>query len=473
MISKSIMINKYTFIKTAVFMMFMLLMMFVLSACGDGFRAGDGYEMAVEQPQNPETPAYMEDSDAGDYDGEGFIPEATPPPEEIQLERGEDGILIGSMVFNNPQMRVSNLPADSSARVRTGPSTNYDIVGSIGFRQIVEVSEVVNGWYRAVVLGDHGADAIQGFVRSDLLREYTEEDSLARMRVGSETFDEPLRLTVNRARVNVRTGPCDETYPRVRMYDNIGDEAYRALQLTRGQLVESTELVDGWFRVTISPGMFEGYIRSDLLDEYVEGRQYFAEPRIDYIDGLRSELVDVRTIIPDIVVNMVFATPDNFTGRTLYEREVVMLQRGTAERLARAAEQFAEDGFRIKIFDAYRPASVSGILFDIIRNPTYVAPAGRSTHNRGAAIDMTLVDANGNMLEMPSAMHTFDPTSHRTSTTMSDEARRNMDYMTNIMMQNGFTTIQSEWWHFNDVDRHSFPVLNLMYRDFTFFFVDN
>jgi len=169
---------------------------------------------------------------------------------------------------------------------------------------------------------------------------------------------------------------------------------------------------------------------------------------------------------------MIFATPDNFTGRTLYERDICLLREGTVEKLARAADIFRQDGYRIKIYDAYRPSSVSGILFSIVGDATYVAGAGKSIHNRAAAVDMTLLDADGNELEMPSPMHTFDRTSNRNSTAMSAEARKNMDYMTSVMVQCGFTTVRSEWWHFSDSGASRYPPLDLTFRDFTFYFVD-
>ena len=92
------------------------------------------------------------------------------------------------------------------------------------------------------------------------------------------------------------------------------------------------------------------------------------------------------------------------------------------------------------------------IMYDIHKNGTYVA--GKrfgSIHNKGAAIDMSLVDnSTGEPIEMPSPIHTLNETSNRTNPDMSETAKENMNYMAGIMKKAGFTTIQSEWWHFSD-----------------------
>ena len=281
--------------------------------------------------------------------------------------------------------------------------------------------------------------------------------------IGSIVFDEPEYFKGAPHVLNVRSGPTTD--------------ARIVTQITRGQVVRASEVVDGWYRVVVLPGMFDGFIRSDFLLRNDDSIRYFAQPHTVTIEHRGNEyqvtLVDVRTIIPDIDYRIIFATPDNFTGRTLYPRDVPLLQQGTAEKLRAAQEIFAQYGYRIRLYDAYRPMSVSGILYDIVQDRRYVAPPGASTHNRAAAVDITLIDRYGNELEMPSAMHTFNETSHRNSPTMSDEARANMDFLTYVMRQVGFTTISSEWWHFNDSDSRRYPPMEIHFRELRFFQVNS
>ena len=288
--------------------------------------------------------------------------------------------------------------------------------------------------------------------------------------IGSLVFDEPVLLVGAYDAINVRSGP--------------DIESERVASLGLGQMAEATEVVDGWYRVTVLPGMYAGFVRSDLLMDYSENIQYFASPRVDYIvrpgSGsddedrivMENTLVDVRTVIPDIDYYMIFATPYNFTGSTLYLRDIPILQSKTAEKLKAAQELFREDGYGIKIYDAYRPSSVSGILFSIVGDPSYIAPAGTSVHNRAAAIDMTLVDEDGNELEMPSPIHTLDRTSNRDYPGMSAEGRKNMDYMASIMRRCGFTTVSTEWWHFSDTEIGNYPPLDFSFSEFLMYAVE-
>ena len=436
------------------------------------------------QPQDisqPHTSADgLTDDDGADMDTDFGYSEVIVSPvdsfeeeePEAMLERGPDGILIGSMVFRAPVMLVGNFQDGETEgnviNVRSEPSTDSIIEGQINYRKVVEATEVVDGWYRVTVLSNQQSEVLSGFIRSDLLKEYSEEGTHNRTQIGSAVFDEPVLLIGALNVVNVRSGP--------------GTEHPLVTTIGMGQEAEAVEVVDGWYHVTIFPGMFTGYIDSELLVAHVENRQFFANTREDSIEvrdsGGRtvtrdSKLVDVRAALPDIEYYMIFATPDNFTGRTLYSRDVCILQSGTVEKLAKAQELFAQDGYTIKIYDAYRPSSVSGILSGIITDPRYVAPAGVSIHNRAAAVDMTLVDSDGNELEMPSPMHTFDSTSHRDSSVMSAEAKANMDYMTGIMRQSGFTTVSSEWWHFSDSEASKYPPLDFTFNEFTFYSVDS
>jgi len=178
-------------------------------------------------------------------------------------------------------------------------------------------------------------------------------------------------------------------------------------------------------------------------------------------------LVEVRDIDSNIKVNLYYATEDNFTGQVLYPVEVCLLRRGTAEKLAAANAEFMRDGYRIKVWDGFRPQNVQHELWEIKPDPRYVAdPAVGSNHNRGAAVDVTLVDEHGNKLEMPTDFDDFEKEASRSYPGMTEEARENMEYLTEVMVKNGFTTIQSEWWHFNDADIYDYDFHELTLEEF-------
>lgn len=178
-------------------------------------------------------------------------------------------------------------------------------------------------------------------------------------------------------------------------------------------------------------------------------------------------LVRVQDLDKSIIVDLRYATTDNFTGQKLYSYEICLLQRGTAEKLVAANKEFQEDGYRLKIWDAYRPLSVQEKLWEEKPDERYVAPPHRgSNHNRGAAVDVTLVDEKGEELIMPSGFDEFAFEASRSYPDMTQEARENLYYLTKVMTRNGFTTIESEWWHFNDINIEDYPVLDLSLEEY-------
>lgn len=184
---------------------------------------------------------------------------------------------------------------------------------------------------------------------------------------------------------------------------------------------------------------------------------------------LTNNLVDVRLYVPSADIALIFATEKNFTGIVQYKRAIPLLQLDTAKKLQKAAELFAADGYTIRLYDAYRPLSVQKRLYTIVLNSSYIAnpETTASNHNRGAAIDMVLLDKNGNELEFPTQMHTFNEAANRGSKSWSKKATENVDYMTSIMKKAGFDPINSEWWHFADKDKDKFMTTDIDFSTIT------
>ncbi len=177
-----------------------------------------------------------------------------------------------------------------------------------------------------------------------------------------------------------------------------------------------------------------------------------------------NELIDLRLYLPDAIYELLFATEKNVTGAPIYPRAIPLLQKDTALKLKKAFELFKADGYTLKICDAYRPKSAQRILYDIVQNRHWVAnpDTTASNHNRGCAVDITLIDdATGRELEFPTPMHTFSEQSARTCKTWSEAARANVDYLTKIMRKCGFEGIESEWWHYADSDRSEFMTTDI------------
>lgn len=186
------------------------------------------------------------------------------------------------------------------------------------------------------------------------------------------------------------------------------------------------------------------------------------EPQV--INGL----VRVQDVDPNIIVELRYATEDNFTGKVVYPNGICVLRESTAQKLANASKELTERGYRIKVWDAYRPIYVQRIFYEIVPDSRFVAnpDKGGSKHNRGTAVDVTLVDMEGNELEMPSGFDDFTGKGSRNNKDISENAKRNVEMLTNVMVKNGFTTISTEWWHYNDSDSDNYNIIDVDLEEF-------
>lgn len=173
-------------------------------------------------------------------------------------------------------------------------------------------------------------------------------------------------------------------------------------------------------------------------------------------------LVELRKTDPSIVIELKYATIDNFMEQVLYPDARCFLRPKTAERLGRVNQALQGRGLRIKIFDGYRPLSVQKKMFKRFPQPGYVMdPKKGSNHNRGAAVDVTLIDADGKELKMPSRYDEFSERSHLDYAGGTPEQTENRRILQEAMQAEGFKPISTEWWHFDDPDAKSYGVLDL------------
>lgn len=160
-------------------------------------------------------------------------------------------------------------------------------------------------------------------------------------------------------------------------------------------------------------------------------------------------LVEVAAADPRIRVLAVYATPDNFVGETLYPEPRLFLRRSAMERLSRVQDDLETRGMGLLVFDGYRPWSVTRRMWDVIGDPDYVAdPSKGSRHNRGMAVDVTLVDAAGRRLPMPTDFDAFVPEA-RADAEVLEPMRSNRRTLIDAMAAQGFRVLSSEWWHYD------------------------
>lgn len=176
-----------------------------------------------------------------------------------------------------------------------------------------------------------------------------------------------------------------------------------------------------------------------------------------------APLVDAAALLPGAVQDIRYATADNLTGRPLYPVARCLLLPGPAGRLVRAAARLAAQGYRLVLHDCYRPLSAQRALWAAMPKVGFVAdPATGSHHNRGAAVDLSLADAAGRPVAMPTAFDAFGPRARAGATAgIGPVALRNRRVLRTAMEAEGFRVNPAEWWHFDAPEAAGAPLLDL------------
>jgi D-alanyl-D-alanine dipeptidase len=176
-------------------------------------------------------------------------------------------------------------------------------------------------------------------------------------------------------------------------------------------------------------------------------------------------LVAVRTVEPRLRLDIRYATSNNFLGRPVYPVAAAYLQRPAALALARAHARLAVTGYGIVVFDGYRPWSVTRLFWESVppSQRDYVAdPAKGSRHNRGCAVDCSLIDLHtGEPVDMTSAYDEPTVRAHADFAGGTPAQRHARDLLRAAMEAEGFTVLPNEWWHFDHQDWRRYPVLDI------------
>ncbi|MDQ8014612.1 MAG: M15 family metallopeptidase [Flavobacterium nitrogenifigens] len=163
-----------------------------------------------------------------------------------------------------------------------------------------------------------------------------------------------------------------------------------------------------------------------------------------------TAFVNLRDYSNDFVYDMKYATDDNFLKTKVYDCAECMLRLKTVKALIAANKDFLKKGYRIKLYDCYRPLDIQKKMWEIVSNPIYVAdPKKGSIHNRGGAVDISLVDITGKEVDMGTSFDFFGIMASHNFKQLSKEILSNRAYLKKTMIKNGFNSFDSEWWHYN------------------------
>ena len=173
-------------------------------------------------------------------------------------------------------------------------------------------------------------------------------------------------------------------------------------------------------------------------------------------------LIEVTPEAHGVVIDLAYATADNFTGAPIYRRAACYLLPEALAKLERARDLAAAQGLRLKILDAFRPVEAQWALWSHTPDPEFVADPRRGVgHGRGAAVDLTLIDANGVELDLGTGFDDFTPRAHHGDTAISPAAQRHRALLLGLMTAAGWEFYANEWWHYQLFQAHErFPLLS-------------
>ena len=175
--------------------------------------------------------------------------------------------------------------------------------------------------------------------------------------------------------------------------------------------------------------------------------------------------VNLKNYSNDFVFDMKYATNDNFLKEKVYPCAECFLRAKTVKSLLEANKTFLQQGFRIKLYDCYRPKAIQKKMWKIVPDANFVAnPKKGSIHNRGGAVDISLVDSLGVEVNMGTKFDFFGEEASHNYQNLSDEILANRKFLKEIMLQNNFKIFESEWWHYNLNGSNNDEVSNRKWR---------
>ena len=176
---------------------------------------------------------------------------------------------------------------------------------------------------------------------------------------------------------------------------------------------------------------------------------------------MNHNLIKVNKKNLDVEIDLRYSTKKNFTNEKVCFSKDCYIHKIAFEHLSLAVEIAKKIGFKIKVFDAYRPVYVQRKLWDFFPDPNFIAPPEKgSPHSRGVAIDLTLIDSNKEELDMGTDFDEFSKLSYHGSLQISKTAYKNRTLLLGIMTDAGWDFFRNEWWHYQLFDSKKYPIID-------------
>jgi len=190
-----------------------------------------------------------------------------------------------------------------------------------------------------------------------------------------------------------------------------------------------------------------------------------------YLESVKQDstniLIDLEKYIPGIVLDIRYADTNNFTHSKIYTLPKAYLRKPAADSLLKIQQDLAKKRLGIKIYDAYRPYAATLYFYKVYHDTTFVAaPWKGSIHNRGCAVDLSLIDLKtGKELEMPTQFDSFSDKASHKCMDLDSAALANRAVLAEVMLSHGFTIYDSEWWHYNLKQRDAYKLMDISFEE--------
>lgn len=181
-----------------------------------------------------------------------------------------------------------------------------------------------------------------------------------------------------------------------------------------------------------------------------------------------KSMMELKQVIPLVQYDLRYATTANFMNRRMYPKgtDITFLRKPAALALLKVQQHLNQMGLGIKVFDAYRPFSVSEKFWELLPDDRYVAnPKNGSNHNRGTAVDLTIIQLKtGEALDMGTGFDNFTDSAHHSFKNLPEQVLQNRRLLKTAMEQNGFKALETEWWHYTFMDSTQYDVMDIPFK---------
>ncbi len=202
----------------------------------------------------------------------------------------------------------------------------------------------------------------------------------------------------------------------------------------------------------------------------------YGTPVMDKVSGYKAavtkepakKMLELKQIIPGIAYDLRYAGTNNFIGRRMYPlwTNHTYMRAPAAEAMAKVQQELNHRNLGLKIYDAYRPYSVTVTFWELIKDERYVAnPSKGSGHNRGLAVDLTIIDlSTSHELDMGTGFDSFSDSAHHSFANLPEIVLQNRKLFKEIMLKYGFQLFETEWWHYSWPNDKEYEVMDIPFR---------